>query len=186
MRPSLEPERQAEMLEALAACIAEMGINGLTVQAVADKSGWSRGHVRHYLGNKGDQLHALVDLYTQRYAASLEEIVEQNPRGQRRQAIFDELFGESWQNVDSQDDAVLDALTAYAASNPASGISLTPMYLRICAAIETAAQEEFGAAEARIRAEAALSLAYGASSMARISVMTQESSTRMAKEILGL
>lgn len=174
------------MLEALASCIAETGINGLTVQAVADRCGWSRGHVRHYLGNKSDQLHSLVDLYTQRYAASLEKIVDQSPVGSRRLAIFNELFGDAWQSLDDSDDAVLDALTAYAASNPTSGISLTPMYQRICAAIALATAEAFDPQEARERAEVVLSLAYGVSSMTRISVMSQEASTKAARIILGL
>lgn len=174
------------MLEALAACITESGIHGLTVQAVADRSGWSRGHVRHYLGNKSDQLNALVDSYIERYAASLERIVEAAPVGMRRQVILDELFGETWQGARPQDDIVLDALTSYATSNPGSGVSLTPLYQRILHAIETAMAEAFEPGEATARAEVVLALAYGLSSMLRIGIFGSAANSAHAAVVLGL
>ncbi|KRC61936.1 hypothetical protein ASE14_14250 [Agromyces sp. Root81] len=174
------------MLEALAACVAESGIHGLTVQAVADRSGWSRGHVRHYLGNKADQLQSLVALYTERYASSLEQIVEHAELGRRRAEIFHELFGDTWQNSNAQDDVVLDELTAYAASNPGSGVTLTPMYQRIRAAIEIALLEAFEPAEAGARADIALALAYGLSSMIRIQAVGRRACAEHAAVVLGL
>lgn len=186
MRPSLAVERQEEMLEALAQCVAELGIERLTVQAVADRSGWSRGHVRHYLGNKSDQLLALVELLAGRYAESLEAIVSEAAPGTRRKAVYGELFGDAWQGSRFEDGAVLDALTAYAAANPDSGISLTPMYLRILAVVELALGERYGAAESRIRAEAVLALAYGLASMLSLKVFGSEGCSAHAAELLGL
>ncbi len=186
MRPSLATERQAEMLEALAECVAEVGIERLTVQAVADRSGWSRGHVRHYLGNKADQLNALVDLYAERYASTLERIVDEAPVGARRQAVHDELFGEAWQDAHPQDDVVLDALTAYAAANPDSGISLTPMYRRIVVAIGIALTERFDEDESTARAEVTLALAYGLSSMIRLGAFGRTAAAKHAADVLGL
>lgn len=174
------------MLDALAGCVAELGIERLTVQAVADRSGWSRGHVRHYLGNKPDQLRALVDLYADRYASSLERRVQDAAEGRRRQTVYDELFGEAWQDSHPQDDVVLDALTAYAAANPDSGVSLTPMYRRILAAVRTALGERFDAAESAERAEVVLSLAYGLSSMVRLEAMGRKASARFAADVLGI
>lgn len=186
MRPSLAAERQAEMLEALAECVAEVGIERLTVQAVADRSGWSRGHVRHYLGNKADQLSALVDLYAERYASALERSVAEAPVGARRQAVHDELFGDAWQDAHPQDDVVLDALTAYAAANPDSGISLTPMYRRILAAVRTALAECFDDEQSAARAEITLALAYGLSSMIRLEAFGRAACAAQAAEVLGL
>lgn len=186
MRPSLATERQAVMLEALAECVAETGLDKLTVQAVADKCGWSRGHVRYYLGNKADQVLALVDLYSDRYASAMELAVDNAPEGARRQRVHDELFGEAWQNVNDGDDAVLDALTAYAAANPTSGVSLTPMYRRILAAIERALTERFSPEDAHRRAEVVLSLAYGQASMLRLDSVDTDASSEFAREVLGL
>lgn len=186
MRPSLATERQAEMLEALAQCVEEVGLDRLTVQAVADKSGWSRGHVRHYLGNKADQVRALVDLYADRYASALEHAVAEAAEGARRRAVHDELFGVAWQNSNASDDAVLDALTAYGSANPDSGVSLAPMYRRILAAVRTALAEKFPEAEAASRAEVVLSLAYGQASLARLEAIDGDACSRHAALVLGL
>ncbi len=186
MRPSLATERRAEMLEALAQCVVEVGIDRLTVQAVADRGGWSRGHIRHYLGNKADQLRALVDLYAERYASALEEAVTQAPAGGARAAVHNELFGDAWQGSNPQDDAVLDALTAYAAANPDSGVSLSPMYARILAAVRQALAEHFSSDVAAARAEVILALAYGLASMIRLQAFDQAACARAAAELMEL
>ena len=174
------------MLEALAQCVIEVGIDRLTVQAVADRGGWSRGHIRHYLGNKADQLTALVDLYAERYASALEHAVAVAPTGGARQAVYLELFGDAWQGSNPQDDAVLDALTAYAAANPDSGVTLSPMYTRILAAIRVALTENFSAIEAAERAEAILALAYGLASMIRLNTVGPTACARIAAELMEL
>ncbi len=186
MRPSLAAERQSEMLDALAACVAEVGIDRLTVQAVADRSGWSRGHVRHYLGNKADQVRALVDLYAERYASALELAVESASPGAKREAVYGQLFGVMWQDVTTGDDEVLEALMAYAAANPTSGVSLTPMYRRIHTSVTQALTERFSDDESARRAEVALSLAYGQATMVRLEVLSGEACAQFGREVLGL
>lgn len=174
------------MLEALAKCVEEVGLDRLTVQAVADRSGWSRGHVRHYLGNKADQVRALVDLYADRYASALERAVAEAAEGERRRAVHEELFGAAWQNSNASDDAVLDALTAYGAANPDSGVSLTPMYRRLITAVRLALSEAFSESEASKRADIVLSLAYGQASLMRLEAIAGDACSEHAAIVLGL
>ncbi|KJL32303.1 TetR/AcrR family transcriptional regulator [Microbacterium azadirachtae] len=54
-RPSVATERREQILDATMNTIAEHGISGTTLDRIADTVGMSRGHVRHFVGNR-DQL----------------------------------------------------------------------------------------------------------------------------------
>ena len=51
-RPSVAAERREQILDATMATIAEHGIHGTTLDRIADAAGMSRGHVRHFVGNR--------------------------------------------------------------------------------------------------------------------------------------
>lgn len=59
-RPSVKAERREQILAATARCVARYGLAGLTLEKVSEESGMSRGHVRHYVGNRDDLILALV------------------------------------------------------------------------------------------------------------------------------
>lgn len=184
MRPTLAPQREAEILRALEDCIREVGIAGLTVQKVAERSGYSRGHVRHYLGNKADQLRALIDVYSERYASTLERQAQSVDVDRRRELVLNELFGETWLESRPEDDVVLDHLNAYAGSNPDSGFSLAPMYERILAVIEDALSPVLDPPTARERARVVLALAYGVSSMIGLGLVSSGDVQSYARSLL--
>jgi len=52
----MQPIRQAQIIEATLRCIAETGLRNVTIQAVADRAGVSKGIVNHYFENKRDLL----------------------------------------------------------------------------------------------------------------------------------
>ena len=186
MRPSLSATREAEILRALEACVLEFGIAGLTTQRIADKSGYSRSHIRHYLGNKDDQLRELIDVYTKRYASSLERAVAAASGEQKLFVIAEELFGDTWLLAHSDDDVVLDHLNAYAASHPQSEVSLAPMYARILKVIGEALESRLDPGSARERSRVVLALAYGASTMARQSLIDPAEAMRLGRQLLEL
>lgn len=51
-RPSVATERREQILDATMTTIAEHGIHGTTLDRIADTAGMSRGHVRHFVGNR--------------------------------------------------------------------------------------------------------------------------------------
>lgn len=65
VRPSVADERRTQIIEATLRTIAAQGIAKTSLDRIADAAGMSRGHVRHFVGNR-DQL--LVD--TARYLYS--------------------------------------------------------------------------------------------------------------------
>lgn len=186
MRPSLATERESQILDALEACVREVGIGGLTTQLIAEKSGLSRSHIRHYLGNKADQLKALVMLYTERYASSLERLVDTAESEDRREVVIRELFGDTWQDLGQDDDLVLDALNAYAASSP-DAPSLAPMYDRIGEVVARTLHEAGSSpAEARTQAQLMVAFAFGVSSMHRLGLIDQQAALRHARRLMLL
>ncbi|MEI3865723.1 TetR/AcrR family transcriptional regulator [Microbacterium sp. CCNWLW134] len=185
-RPSLAHTRRAEILRAIEECIREVGVAGLTTQQVADRSGYSRGHVRHYLGNKNDQLRALVELYSERYASSLERLVGEVPQSRKREIVLRELFGETWLSADTQDDVVLDYISAYALSHPDAGISLAPLYERVVVVVADALASGTSDEDATTRARTVVALAFGVASMMSLGVMQAKDAQGYAAELLGV
>lgn len=51
-RPSVAVERREQIIEATMTTIAEHGVSGATLDRIADTAGMSRGHVRHFVGNR--------------------------------------------------------------------------------------------------------------------------------------
>ncbi len=51
-RPSVAAERREQIIEATVRTIAERGITGASLDRIADTAGMSRGHVRHFVGNR--------------------------------------------------------------------------------------------------------------------------------------
>ncbi|GAA1511227.1 AcrR family transcriptional regulator [Agromyces terreus] len=56
-RPSVAAERREQIIDATMTTIAEHGIHGTTLDRIADAAGMSRGHVRHFVGNRDRLLH---------------------------------------------------------------------------------------------------------------------------------
>ncbi|MBU0491658.1 MAG: TetR family transcriptional regulator C-terminal domain-containing protein [Chloroflexi bacterium] len=67
--------RQAQVIAAATRCIARGGIGNLTMQAIADEAGVSKGVVNHYFANKQDVLlqtfQSIIDEYDERLRAGM-------------------------------------------------------------------------------------------------------------------
>lgn len=187
MRPSLAVQRESEILDAIEACIREVGIGGLTTGLIAEKSGYSRSHIRHYLGNKADQLQALVNLYTERYAGCLEELVLGAPTESQRDLVVRELFGDTWQISRPDDDIVLDHLNAYASTTNPDSPSLAPMYSRIVQLVAHTLEPHMAETTLAVqRAQLVVSLAYGVTSLLRLGIIDRENALQHARALMLL
>lgn len=167
MRPDLSEVRSQQILDGATRCVARRGVEGLTLEAVASEVGMSRSHIRHYMGNRDELLHALVAHLGRRYSGGLERSLADAPAGKRFSAALDLLFGDDWDEDLPEDSAAIDALIAFSANSPEHGFTLLPYYLDIEELLQQVLTEhhlerEEGAAGV---AYAILCLAYGNSSM---------------------
>lgn len=96
-RPSLEAERTHEIVLAASRCIARHGLSGATLELIAKESGFSRGHIRYYVGNRDDLIDRVVQNALAPYRNQFAELAELPSGPERVTKLLDFLFGEGFQ-----------------------------------------------------------------------------------------
>ncbi|AXB42742.1 TetR/AcrR family transcriptional regulator [Amycolatopsis albispora] len=91
-RNSLAEERKAQILSAFARCVARSGFAGTSLESVAEEAKLARGHVRHYLGNRHDQVVALCEWVSAAGEEAFTEVRQIADDGKRAAAVMDYLF----------------------------------------------------------------------------------------------
>jgi AcrR family transcriptional regulator len=95
-RPSLAAERREQVLGAFARCVARAGFAGTSLEDIAEESGLARGHVRHYLGNRHDQMVALAEWVSTEDRAEFARVSEAPDDRSRVDAVMRYLFDPSF------------------------------------------------------------------------------------------
>ena len=95
-RPSLAVERRAQVLSAFARCVARAGFAGTSLENIAEEAGLARGHVRHYLGNRHDQMMALAEWVSTEDRAEFARVAEAPNDRSRVDAVMHYLFDPSF------------------------------------------------------------------------------------------
>ncbi|MDX3193436.1 helix-turn-helix domain containing protein [Streptomyces sp. MN03-5084-2B] len=107
-RPSKAPKRIDEVLDAFTRCVARYGLEGVTLQRVADEAGMARGHIRHYVGNRDELRELFAQRIVGRYAGRAEQLAHAGAAGRRTEALVGYFFGEEMEPSD--DNAAINAI----------------------------------------------------------------------------
>ncbi len=91
-RPDLTEERTEQILDALEYCIARYGLEGSSLEVVANHAGVKRSIIRHYIGNRDDLLVALTKRLIQRSLALIDLVIAALPKRKRCTKLIDYLF----------------------------------------------------------------------------------------------
>ena len=75
-RKDIPAQRREQILEAAAELFSRGGYQGVTVDAIAERAGVSKGNVYWYFNSKREILKSLVDDFYRRLGAPLEEILQ--------------------------------------------------------------------------------------------------------------
>ncbi len=75
-RPNLAETRTIEILDAFERCVATYGLEGSSLERVAEEAKMKRSILRHYVGNRRDLIQALTERVVMKYKASLNEYLE--------------------------------------------------------------------------------------------------------------
>jgi AcrR family transcriptional regulator len=145
-RPSMAAERREQILAAVTQCVGEYGLEGTTLERVAEASGFSRGHIRHYVGNREEMLAQFQDRLTSRYARRMREVDEAAEPGKRGAALVRFLFGKEW--APGADSAAINALMWAAARNEPVRDHLRDSYLTLERTLARALRADYPAAPA--------------------------------------
>ena len=71
-RPSLAGERTEQILDAFERCVARFGLEGSSLDRIAEEADMKRSILRHYIGNRDELVLALADRVIAKYEAHFE------------------------------------------------------------------------------------------------------------------
>ena len=108
-RPSLKEQRTEEILDAFARCVARYGVEGSTLERIAEEAGVQRPILRHYIGNKDELIVALGARIERTFDAATDELFEMLPETGRVDWLVEALFHPESQ-TGAQDLAIAQAL----------------------------------------------------------------------------
>ena len=117
-RPSVKEERTEAILDAFERCIARFGVEGASLQRIADEAGLARALLRHHVGNREELIAVLARRFADRTAAEMADFLAELPAAGRLQAMIDVLFDARYASPDSEV-IVAEALIAAARTRPA-------------------------------------------------------------------
>lgn len=95
-RPSVKKERTEEILNACERCIARYGLEGATLERIAEESKLQRSLVRHYVGNREDLILAVLTRFLDSSNEQMAELESYLPAANADKVLIDFLFDEKW------------------------------------------------------------------------------------------
>jgi len=181
-RPSLQAERTDEIVLAASRCIARHGLSGATLELIAEESGFSRGHIRYYVGNRDDLIDLVVQNALEPYRHQFAELADLPGGPERVAALLDFLFGEGFQG--SGDYRLVNALFQEVQRDQRLHDKMQDIYRWMRRSIEdtlVASLDGPSRTECRLVAFALLCLTLGISDLALLSI--DDDGQAMAREV---
>lgn len=161
-RPSVSAERIEQILDAYTRCVARYGIEGTTLQLVADEAGMARGNVRHYVGNRDELRRLFGKRMAARYTDRAQHVAYAGPEGKQAETLVRYFFAA--ERAPNDDYAAIDAMFAAARFNEVLRNRLRAVYTGMESLVASALAADFPAREPSVYQDAAyqiISLAYG-------------------------
>lgn len=91
-RPSKKAERTEEIFQAFQRCVIRYGLEGSTLERIAEESGLQRSLVRHYVGNRADLVNQLADRAIQQSDQQWQELQNYLPEKDVTPVLLHMLF----------------------------------------------------------------------------------------------
>ena len=108
-RKSLKEERSAMILDAFERCVSQYGLDGSSLERIAEEAGVKRSIIRHYLGNREDLILALTERVLLKYRKMTEDMLTLLTGKDCLQTLLDILFPDVSQTT-SQDIMIMESL----------------------------------------------------------------------------
>jgi AcrR family transcriptional regulator len=161
-RPSVADERIEEILDAYTRCVARYGLDGTTLQQVADEAGMARGHIRHYVGNRDELRRIFGKRLFARYAGQGQNVATDAASGKKAETLVRHFFRAG--NAPNDDYAAIDALFAAARFDENLRKRLRTVYTGLESLVSSALADDYPGREPMVYEDAAyqiVALAYG-------------------------
>ncbi|MEU4421997.1 TetR family transcriptional regulator [Actinoplanes sp. NPDC024001] len=169
-RPSMAAARTEQIMQATGRCLQKNGLAGTTLERVAEESGLSRSHVRHYVGNRDDLLRKFAGWLYTGYEAEFIGKIAAAPGREKLPIAMDYLFSSGFLPI-SDDDTVIRELITAGIADASIRETMQGHYTQAIQAVENALAAEYPAASPGARRSVAYGLwclAMGNSMMAEL------------------
>ncbi|MEV6342686.1 TetR family transcriptional regulator [Actinoplanes sp. NPDC051851] len=169
-RPSMAAERTEQIMRATGRCLGKHGLAGTTLERVAEESGLSRSHVRHYVGNRDDLLRKYANWLFTGYEAEFIGRIAKAPEREKLPIAMDYLFSSGFLPI-SDDDTIIRELVAAGVADESIRATMQGHYSQAIQSVEEAVGAEYPSASPGARRSAAYGLwclAMGNSMMAEL------------------
>lgn len=115
-RPNLTEQRTREILDAFERCVSRFGIEGSSLDRIAEEAGMKRSILRHYMGNRDALVLALADRVITKYEAGFDEYLKATARECGVDQLLGYLFPSTTQST-TESVMVIESLIALGASD---------------------------------------------------------------------
>lgn len=146
-RPSVKDQRSEQILDAFEICVARFGVEGATLERVAEEAGLARALIRHNVGNRDDLLDALTSRFFAQSDNSMKQFISMLPTKDRAKTMIDWLFDPG--SGDAQSVLLSEALIAASGSNPKLARGMRKWTRKFISDIASVLSEEFPKADER-------------------------------------
>jgi AcrR family transcriptional regulator len=161
-RRSLAKERTVQILRAYAVCIGRFGLEGATLERVSEESGFSRGHIRHYVGNRDDMRRKVVQWVVDDFQEKAVESCADVPPGERARARMRHMLRAGL--GPAPDNAAIDVLLGATTYDADLRRMMREIYLDLERSIAGYLRDDFPGASAKVYRDGAyqlLAIAFG-------------------------
>lgn len=116
-RPDLSEERTTQILDAFERCVARYGLEGSSLERVAEEANVKRSILRHYVGNRDDLIIALAERVVAKYREHTLIVIKELTEQDRITKLIEFFFpNQSFETAESV--LVLEALISAADQYP--------------------------------------------------------------------
>jgi AcrR family transcriptional regulator len=181
--------RRPQILAAFEDCVLKYGLEGSSLERIAQQAGVRRSLIRHYFGNRDELTEALIAGVIARTVAESEDMARAAGAEGGAAALAGYLTGSRF--ADKRDDALIDALMAVSHRDPDLRAQLRRKYQAFQRAIEQQLRRSFPSAAAediRVTSYGLMCLAVGSASMHDLEFPASKRNyaRRTAMQLIGL
>ncbi|AEV36937.1 transcriptional regulatory protein [Pseudovibrio sp. FO-BEG1] len=155
-RPSVQSARLNEIVQAAAKCVAQYGLEGVTLERIAEETGLKRPLIRHHAGNREEIINAVVTHVLAGFAEVTTMFAKALPEKRGSYAAVDHLFDDHGYS-DPAEMMVFQSIVAAADRFPAESEALLKWVGDFTAVIVEAIKRDFP----EVETEAAETVAHG-------------------------
>jgi len=98
-RPSMKETRTTQILDAVEVAVARYGVEGTTLERIAEEAGMARALIRHNVGNRDDLIEAMTDRFLEKSTDEMTQMVAELPKENTLATMVDWLFDETYSNT---------------------------------------------------------------------------------------